>query len=835
MSVGLVISLVVLAAGLYMSTMRRPQQQQQNMSPNTLEAFKATTNDEGTVVPIVLGKARISANLWHFGELVTEEVTETVETGGKGGGGGEEEVTVGYKYYMDLWYGLCIGPGVEILGYYSNDKFVSIFSGTYNPGDTDYFPTEAGELASPNNPIAHVFFKKYYLGKNVSAVPTLHFVVLKESSAPLVSTNLSNGINPAAAIYDLLVMSGEDSSNFVLSTFNDAAAYWESKGYGINIVINEQVEVRNIINRIFTYVDGNIREDSEGRHELIAWKDTDTYSYEIDEFEMKEFNFRRKSWDDVNNDFRGNFTDSDQDWTERTVRCRNSAVRSITGESKQIAIDLTAFIDSDTASKRIHEIMKKSSYPEAEISCKVSLKYSGVGIGDVVRISHSDYGIANADFRLIGVDLPKDDSNEITWSLQQLTSTLFDATFTSAAGANWVTPTYSPVVPYDAEVFELPYNNITGRDPAYLILVARKGVETGFNSLVSLNGGDYLTKGTFSTFSQKGILDEIYPNSTNTIDDEIGIIYTPEREDPSFETISRNELFTNLRVALVGGTELVAFQNVEPYGVGQIKLTGCIRGILNTPISTHTVGKEIWLTTFANNVLLGVNNSVFNLKNQLFFGSETLDLSLVVPITVVYQGKALKPWGVNSAAATRSGSDISVVIENTTQEIIGAGIKPIDTQFISFPNPVEGFIEYWTNVDSTKKQSTSVQISYIQSGSHTLYLRQVLNGYYSDTVNFVISAADGEYYLEDNQLSPSNLEKIRWGTQGWQNVINRNAQRLNDNLLYLSALQDVNDAGISNGQAIVWDTGTSKFIPADWGVAFPPTTTTTSTTTTTTV
>ena len=116
MVTGLVVAVTLLAAGLYMTSMVKPNSQQQGMSPNTLEAFKATSNDEGTVVPLVLGKARISANLLWYGNLITEEVVEQVESGGKGGGGGTQDVTAGYKYYMDIWESLCIGPDVSIIG-----------------------------------------------------------------------------------------------------------------------------------------------------------------------------------------------------------------------------------------------------------------------------------------------------------------------------------------------------------------------------------------------------------------------------------------------------------------------------------------------------------------------------------------------------------------------------------------------------------------------------------------------------------------------------------------------------------------------------------------------
>jgi len=830
---GLIVAIVILAAGLYMASMNRPDTEQQDMSPNTLESFKATTNQEGAVVPLVFGKSRISANLMWYGNLETEEVVEQVESGGKGGGGGTQDVTVGYKYYMDIWEALCIGPGVSVLGTFINDKPGGVL-GTLNPGDTTYYPTEPGIYAAPLNPVAHVFMNRQYLGENVSAVPTYHWVVNRDSDAPLTYANLSNGVNPAAVIYDILRMSGAESSAFVLSTFQDAADYWNTKGYGINITLSKQEETRNIIKRIFTYVDGNLRVDNQNRFELVAWKDTDTHSYTIDQNDIKEFNFRRRSWYDVYTDFRANFIDSSRSYTQRTIRVRNTAVRGITGQDRQLTVDLTAFIDVSTASKRLWEIMKQMSYPEAEVSMKVSWKYIDVRVGDIVRVSYDDYGISDLDFRIIGVDVSKADSNEITWTCKQLLSTLFDANFELGGEPQWVAPNYSPQVPYAAKVFELPYNEITGRSPAYLLLCARKGAETGFKCMFSTTGTDYVSKGTFGTFTQHGTLDETYPATTYTIDDETGILYTPDREDPSFDDIDRADLFTTMRFAIVDD-EIMAFQNVDyEGGAGAIRLTGVIRGILNTTIAQHNSGAQIWITTLRNNILKNVTSTSFYIKMLPYFGTEVLDAASVSPIAVTYAEKAVTPWTPWDGVATRSGSNVSVVLNNTTQEILGAGTRAAESQVLETVHQIEGLVQYGINVQTAQYESATAEFSYTQAGAHTLYIRQYLEGRTSEWVSIYVAAADDDYYIVANQLTNTGLEKVQWGAQGFIEVINRNLSRLNDELLLVSGLIDVDLSGLADTNALTWNASTQKFEPLDFEIAFPTTTTTTSTTTTST-
>jgi hypothetical protein len=859
---GLIVALVSLAAGLYIASMQKQQVQQQDMSPNTLESFKTNTSNEGAVVPMIFGTVRISANYLWWGNLITEEVIEEVETGGKGGGGGgTEEVVVGYKYYLDLWLALCIGPNVSIIESYVNDKSGSAPS-SLNPGDAGGFPDFGLEYATPMNPVAHVSGARLFIGENVGAVPTYHYVVKKTSDAPLSNANNTYGTNPAAVIYDLLREAGVPASNISLSTFQDACDYWHSKNYGINITIGKQEEVRNIINRVFTYVDGNLRLDSQDRFELKAWKDTDTFDIEIsDKTEFKDFKFTRRTWEDVFTDFRANFTDSTQKYSQRTIRVINTAVREIVGYPKQITIDLTAYTDVDIASSRLWEMMKRLSYPEAQVTTKVSMKYYEYKVGDIVRINHDDYGITDADFRIIGIDLAKADSNDIQWSLTQVVENIFDANFVTSGGSEYTEPSYSPVVQYDSNVCELPYNEQTKRVPAYLLLCARKGAETSFGVLHSPAGTDYAQKHICSRWSQHGTIDEEYPAATSAIDGNYdgstgygfegnGILYTFDREDPEFNDIARESLFTSSRIAILGNPngdyEMVAFEKVEYVSDTQNRLKGVIRGVLNTTIQTHSVGAEIWITNIDfgpyGNVVSGkFSESNFFLKYVPKFGGETLDAGSAPAVEFDVtdnwnnQHKCVTPWGFNSAKVVKVGSTNTVTVEQLTQEALGAGTRPLETTSYANPPAVEGVIEWSINNFSTIGGSeTSASFTVTQAGAFTLYLRVNLDGIYSAVQSMSVSASDDTYYLEDNMRTETSLEKIKWGAQGWKEVLSRNAVRLNDDVLKVSELFDVNDAGITNSQVLIWDAGTEKFIPEDYYVAFQTTTTSTTSSTTST-
>ena len=59
--------------------------------------------------------------------------------------------------------------------------------------------------------------------------------------------------------------------------------------------------------------------------------------------------------------------------------------------------------------------------------------------------------------------------------------------------------------------------------------------------------------------------------------------------------------------------------------------------------------------------------------------------------------------------------------------------------------------------------------------------------------------------------SESLLEKLKLGQQGWNEVLSRNAQRLNDILLKVDGLLDVDITGLATGDVLWWNASSQKF------------------------
>lgn len=720
-----------------------------NMGPANLDSFQITQVKEGTVVPLVYGRRRIAGNILWYGNLDTEEVTSEVGGGGKGGGGGGTETQVtGYKYYLDVWQGICLGQ-ISIVRTYINDKKKSVVADDiiFNDGtsETD-FPEEPGDYAGCCLGVAHIFYDHWALGENKTFVPTVHFVVDKELPATVSYANMDNGNNPAAIIYDILTEHGGVSAdNIDLTSFNAAAEYWNDQGYGLNLCFMAQMDIAQMIKSVLQYVDGILLIGDDGKFYLKAYDPIEASTTYLEKSDFVEFQFMRGSYIGTKNDFRGTFIDEDHRYTTRTVQFKNPASIRFIGVQEQ-SIDLTGFRDLETASKRVFEIGKRMSFPAASVEFTTNLKFANLTQGDVVTISHSDYGISGMKFRILARDIKNITENKITFTAFQQIESLFDDNHWNSGGSLEEEIVYDLSALGNIKIFELPYHPTWGYHPIYLVCVPRKNVTTdGYVIFYSIDDNDYENRGLRIGWSQYGTLDEEYPNSTYTLDDERGILFTPGLEDPVFESISRTALFNTTRVA-VCGNELMTFQNVTPEGDHSFRLTGVIRGYWHTPKETHAPGAGIWLTTISENNTFYSSPYHFFVKLVPCFGNDTGNIvdALKTEVTSVF--KSWTPWLPARLKGVRTGTNLDLSIWPNSQIYTGAGTaNPDSYSDIAPPFGHEGFFE--VSWGATKETTVFTEYTTTIPAAETeITVKMNVNGKVSEGRTIIIGADNGTYW-----------------------------------------------------------------------------------------
>jgi hypothetical protein len=714
-----------------------------NMKPASFADFQVTQTNEGQPVPLTYGIVNIPGNIIFYGNLYTVE--EKQKAGGKGGGGGD--VVTGYKYYMDVWQGIAQGKVNLITMYEDSDttKGVSSLYQKFNDGTNGVYPTtaDASQLtyASSIPGVAHIFFKRLYCGENKTYVPTINFKIQKVLSTGLRNENMSNGSNPAGAVYDLLVnIAGLSPNDVNYDNFNQASDYYYSKGWGINYVISSSTQAKEGANKILEFVDSYLDYDSNGKIVIKIFRPDDTPVGTIQD-DWISFSLAKPSWNTIYNQFVGNYVDNG---VTRTLILENPATQLLAGMKVRQEIDLTAFIDQATAMARLSEFMKQGSYPRMTLNLKLPIKYAMYSIGDVLTVINSDIGL-NGNFRILSISEPAIDSNEITMQLLEQTEAKMDTNFLNVGGTQWVQPTFTATPLTHIKIVELDY--ISGiSNPALLILANKEmGYETGFAVYGSLDGSNYELLTTCSSWATAGVLDGPYSSNTYDIDPN-GLLFTPYKEFYTYASTDMTGLFTQKRV-LVVDDEIMAFQNLNPYGTADYSITGIIRGLLWTTKADHSSGAQAWINNVGDNILsVPYNVNTFYLKVAPIVMNSVLDLSQVTAVKVTLTNKANIPIAPQAIVATRSGANVNINIFAVTKtNLDGAGYQNADTYTDTYPFIVEGSFE--VTIGGTVTVYTTPNITISSASAFTVSVRHYNNGQYSSSKSLYVGASDGVYSI----------------------------------------------------------------------------------------
>lgn len=639
--VGIIGAAVFTAAAAFAFLQKPPEQD--GMEPQTLDSFGMTQAKEGTPVPILYGLNRVPGNLLYYGNLRTYEIYQKVK-GGKGGGGSSEQL-VGYEYRLDVWQSVGLtSPGasrIELIGTYIDDEPATpeVATTTFNNGTSAAFPSfvpKGGKL--PN--VAHVGYEAFFLGENRTTLPVVHFITKTYLSTGIANENVDDGNNPAAVIYDLLILSRNvEPADVDFTSFETAAAYWHSVGYACSMKIGQVKEIYQVINQILQIFPGILYPNSAGKLVLRAFDPNDAAQWTIGHNDHKELKFQRQTYIQMNNDFSAKYVDKNLDYTERHVGAANDAVVELTGERKPANFDLSFMRTSAAASRRIDELMKNESYPKAVLQFSVNLKYLGMQPGDVIAFSNTRLGISNLYLRATSVSRPGIADGDIKIKAVQMTERLFDANFIDTFES---TPSSIGDQTPDAEIrdfFEFPYNPVTEFEPVRVFVVERvSGIETGFDVGYSPTRTptapatelEYTTIQRCSSFSMRGTLtqafafDNYLDNTLTGLEFQPDVTYYPEFDSEQLQA----SYSSNTRFLLID-SEILTFATVAPVGGGVFRFTGLQRGVFGSEIK--------------NSYPSGTKILVFNVLDNILNAGQAISNLSRINVTALFAGRSQQP------------------------------------------------------------------------------------------------------------------------------------------------------------------------------------------------
>ena len=738
---------------------------QPDMTPASLSDFQVNQTQEGTPIPLCYGEVVIPSTIIWYGNLKVEEVKRKVGGGKKG----SKEVLTGYKYYLDILHSVATTGGsgyYKLLGIYENDRVlwegeISV-SGEYSGiADSDYLVVGNGDLNSnilppinlmnPPPPASRlpsllwVFSRRYYIGFNRTAVPTLKFRVYRVLpdffSAP---SNLSTGNNPIAVIYDLLVNQiGINPKSIDLASFDELANYYASKNFGINLAITQSDRLENIIQRILEWINAILYYTDEG---LIAIKslDQDEEPIATIQDEFVSFGISKHTIKELPNIFRAQLVENGQ---VAMVSAENPAMKSLAGENNVKVFDLTAIGNRGLALERLNQLMQKYSFPASVLTAKLPIKWAWLGVGDVIRVINTDWGI-DANFRIVEVEDVDETSADFSIRAIQITVNQFSTEVLPPAVAtpSEITEFVPLLDPSIVEIVELPTKERT-----LLVLIPRiSDTLLGYSVSISRDGVSYQHIGFISTFSGVYQLTADYPATTYDVDTSTGILATPIYRDEDYEIPIPFENALSLDRFLYANGEFMSFSDFRMVDAQTVAFGTIVRGLLYSSKANHSTGGYAYISELGNNQIV---------IPEEYGNSFILKFTPITPSIVhedkaftkeiALSGKGSQPLPIKRVLINASSEGVITldVFSEVRPPLAGAGLKPEDSYTDTYPFEPDGYVVI-NGQSFTSFNGIQVSVSDYPA---TLTLYRIKNGIQGEEITIDIPS-EGVYVWNDGEL-----------------------------------------------------------------------------------
>lgn len=246
------------------------------------------------------------------------------------------------------------------------------------------------------------------------------------------------GNNPAAIAYDILTNTyyglAIPIERIDFDSFNVAANYYNSKGYGLNFKITDIAEAKQTLNKLLDLVDLILTIGTDG---LIQCRVLDPNADPIGiicDDDFSKFTLKKQTWRDIPNEFEATYSEPSRLYEAASIALKNeAAIDAVGGVIKKKTFDLSAFVYRETAFDRLSEVMRRESYPRDAISCEVSGEWYFARPGDLVYINKSEYGIS-AYYRITRVETGKIDELNISLEMIEAVETIFERITPTAIG-----------------------------------------------------------------------------------------------------------------------------------------------------------------------------------------------------------------------------------------------------------------------------------------------------------------------------------------------------------------------------------------------------------------
>lgn len=540
---------------------------------------------------------------------------------------------------------------------------VDFYPGTFTQGVNSYLQSQIGANEVPAyRGTCHVVFKNFYIGESPSLRAIEFEVESTTNSLTISNPMIAEDMNCAEAIYEILTNRwrglGIPTSKIDLASFQAAATTLSNESNGCSVIVSSSNDAKKVIVEILRQVDGVLRENSQGRIQILLIRADYVAStlpiYDEDDI-LEVSSFTKTLWEDVVSEVKVSFSAREKNDT-RVALAQNQAIINMLGRRKTTEISFPFCYNPTLANKLAARELSVLSIPLFRM--KVIMNRNGYTLrtGSVIKISWPEYDLSEIIMRVQKVDLGMIDDNKITLELVQDVFSVNIPVFLPPESSSWVDPVALPA-DVTSVVAEMPY---------FYSSVLENPIPDGFGSIIVFTIKPQAQSINFTTFKGETVNDTNNSDVNNVDYMFTGLITAPISEVGGFAN-GVLDSFTvdgfvgqtpvDVTIAQVREGELgiiymngewMAYENFTDNENGTYTFSTVYRGLFGTRPLAHADNTRMFIfsTSLLESGSLGSevpdDSSIFyKVSDSTAFG--TRDPSSVTATSFALQGLANRP------------------------------------------------------------------------------------------------------------------------------------------------------------------------------------------------
>lgn len=677
-------NLLLFAVSFVVTALLAPKPKIENARASTLDDLKFPQASEGSPTPICLGKVRLRApnTLW-VGAFRAEAVTEK---GPRKYGffGPRKSYIVGYKYYISLDLGLCLGPDIVLRKIWM-DKEV-LWEGTAGPNETTFsvskpdlfggdkqgggfagtFTFYGGQFSQPANAYitgvigdvypayigtSHIVMQECYIGTTASLRPISFEVERYTNNLGLTVEQrlLGEDLNCAEVLYTTMVtkwgMLGLPTADINIPSIQAAAVVLAAENNGMSLLVSNANTGKDVVSEALRQMDGLLYQDPETGSISLKLIRQDYDVLTIPEFGPSDIvairGFTRTSWQDTINQVRVQYTNREGKYETGSAMEQDLANINMQGRVRSTNISFPGAYTGELAAQLAAREIAQLSVPLYSASFELKRRAGSLKPGDPFKLTWPDYGIDQVVMRVGKFNLGELLDGRIVIDATQDEFATSISVFAAPEPTGWEPISRTAIEIADYKVLEAPYFIVSNIDTT--IGDPPEPGEGYFFNLAQIPGANQLgfstrvTQATSFSGYVQGLSQESYSRVATlgaAIDLEDGFLtgtitslsitgMTDITIPGLLTTVSETEARAGYNLFVLGN-EIFTFQTATPGGTpGSYTLGTVRRALLDTDFESHAIGDTLFFIDTLEHLVPGAFKATASDPLSVAFSSFT--------------------------------------------------------------------------------------------------------------------------------------------------------------------------------------------------------------------